>query len=325
RYYFDCQPDTELANPNIGLKDHNFSAIGLGTSADRWFGGEIDELRVWNRALSEQELQGLCEPCLKPFYVDKDAPAGGDGKTWATAHDNLQDALDASVACASPKIWIAEGAYVPDDHDVPAATISAPVSIYGGFEGTETSLGQRDFVAHQVRLGDTSWDTRIVEVLDTAIEVGNVVRLDGIRISGSWTGAIKLQDNEVDTEEPLVRLHNLTISAHKAPEGAGVWTEGAFGVEIVGSHFTSNQYVGVGGRGAAIYSRRSRLHIDDCVFADNESDEAVVYNDWNLLDDGDWGSVYISDSVFSGNAGGAIAGPHVTVINSEFTANRHFQ
>ncbi|KIG15649.1 putative hemolysin [Enhygromyxa salina] len=60
RYYLDCEFDSELQNPNIGLKDYNFSAVGLGPNVNSWFGGEIDELRVWNRALPEQELQLLC-------------------------------------------------------------------------------------------------------------------------------------------------------------------------------------------------------------------------------------------------------------------------
>lgn len=59
-YYFDCELDTQLQNSNIGLKDYNFSGVGLDANPDRWFGGQIDDLRIWNRALSEQELADLC-------------------------------------------------------------------------------------------------------------------------------------------------------------------------------------------------------------------------------------------------------------------------
>ncbi|HVI03212.1 MAG TPA: LamG domain-containing protein [Enhygromyxa sp.] len=60
RYYLDCVADTQMSNANIGLKDYNSSSIGRGASADRWFGGEMDQLRVWSRALTETELAELC-------------------------------------------------------------------------------------------------------------------------------------------------------------------------------------------------------------------------------------------------------------------------
>src|SRR5690606_27285039 len=67
RYYLHCQAATELQSPDIGLNNHNFSAVGWGSSADRWYGGEIDRLRIWSRALSEQELTQLCP---KPKLTD---------------------------------------------------------------------------------------------------------------------------------------------------------------------------------------------------------------------------------------------------------------
>jgi hypothetical protein len=78
-YYVDCELDTQLEDPNIGLKNYNFSAVGQGSSADRWYGGEIDELRIWNRALSQQELDGLCgdlEQGIVLMHVESDVDEG---------------------------------------------------------------------------------------------------------------------------------------------------------------------------------------------------------------------------------------------------------
>ncbi len=72
-------------------------------------------------------------------------PQGADGATWESAYPDLQDAL----AQASPgdEIWIASGTYKPDrgtrntnlSFDIPSG-----VSVYGGFQGTESTVDQRD-------------------------------------------------------------------------------------------------------------------------------------------------------------------------------------
>jgi hypothetical protein len=65
RYYLDCALDSNNVNADVGLKDYNYSSLGQGSDASRWFAGEVDELRVWSRALSEAEITSLCpEPPL---------------------------------------------------------------------------------------------------------------------------------------------------------------------------------------------------------------------------------------------------------------------
>lgn len=50
------------------------------------------------------------------LYVDDDAPAGGDGLTWATAHKYLQDALTAAAGSGGTvtEVRVAKGTYKPD-------------------------------------------------------------------------------------------------------------------------------------------------------------------------------------------------------------------
>ncbi len=62
RYYLDCALDSETLDPDVGLRNYNSSSLGRGASADRWFAGEVDEFRVWDRALSEAEITQLCAP-----------------------------------------------------------------------------------------------------------------------------------------------------------------------------------------------------------------------------------------------------------------------
>ena len=51
----------------------------------------------------------------KTIYVDAGAPPGGDGLSWATACQYLQDALADAYSSVKPvEIRIAEGIYKPD-------------------------------------------------------------------------------------------------------------------------------------------------------------------------------------------------------------------
>jgi hypothetical protein len=62
RIYIDCVLDSELESSDVGLKDFRYSVVGRGATTSRWYEGEIDELRVWNRALAEEEITMLCDP-----------------------------------------------------------------------------------------------------------------------------------------------------------------------------------------------------------------------------------------------------------------------
>ena len=78
------------------------------------------------------------------WYVDQCGPPPGGCTSWSDACPDLQTAL--SLASAGDQIWVAAGTYKPDsglpDLDATFHLISA-VAIYGGFDGTETSLEDR--------------------------------------------------------------------------------------------------------------------------------------------------------------------------------------
>ncbi len=77
----------------------------------------------------------------------------GDGSSWANAAGNLKAVLDA--ATAGTEVWVAEGTYHPVTcNNCTTAQrdtyfqIKDGVKVYGGFAGTETGLGQRDWESH---------------------------------------------------------------------------------------------------------------------------------------------------------------------------------
>ncbi len=81
------------------------------------------------------------------WYVDASVSSNGDGETWPTAFDNLDDALAESAE--NDHIWVAQGTYKPtvkaNPNDDRSATFTLLNNrhIYGGFAGSETSLNQR--------------------------------------------------------------------------------------------------------------------------------------------------------------------------------------
>ncbi len=93
-------------------------------------------------------------------YVDQDATGNNDGTSWADAYTNLQMAIDS--AATGDQLWIAEGLYIPQASPSPDSNwfaVLTALEFYGGFEGTETSLDQRNWVENPVILsGDVNGD-----------------------------------------------------------------------------------------------------------------------------------------------------------------------
>ena len=79
------------------------------------------------------------------YFVNADATSGNqDGTSWTDAFTNLHDALNA--AFYGDEIWVAQGTYFPaTDNRQTSFYLKNGIRLYGGFEGTETSLSQRNW------------------------------------------------------------------------------------------------------------------------------------------------------------------------------------
>ncbi|MBU1930938.1 hypothetical protein KJ972_05570, partial [Candidatus Micrarchaeota archaeon] len=88
KIYFNGVLDATIENPNVGFYEYGFSAeeyhafIGNGFSSDAHFEGIIDEVTVWNRALSEEEICVLAGQCEAESDTDHD----GLPDTWEIEH-----------------------------------------------------------------------------------------------------------------------------------------------------------------------------------------------------------------------------------------------
>jgi hypothetical protein len=157
------------------------------------------------------------------IYVDDDAPPGGDGLSWRTAHRHVQDALADAAGSARPtEIRIAQGVYRPDrDAAHPDGTgdraatfrLLSGVTLAGGYFGLATGPGgvpgdppgeppgdpdERDVARHEsIFCGDLAGDddagfgsfTHHVENVYQVVnvfEVDATCVLDGVTLRGGY-------------------------------------------------------------------------------------------------------------------------------------------
>ncbi len=91
-------------------------------------------------------------------YVTKNGRYANDGKSWANAKLNIQDAINDLVDNGlSGEVWVAAGTYTPTESTESSGgstlymsfKIPAGIKVYGGFAGTETDKDQRVKTNHE--------------------------------------------------------------------------------------------------------------------------------------------------------------------------------
>lgn len=188
----------------------------------------------------------FCGLMTAQVYVNANATGNNDGSSWADAYSKLQTAIDSSAA--NSELWIAAGTYFPQavaDLDTMTFTIDKPIALYGGFEGTETMLEERDHVANLTRLSgdidgdDVPGDVTIFRtdnarhVLVILLEEPGEVTLDGLDISN---GAALLEQPPAGTPDITpwlgggvlslggLRLNNCTFTDNTAFIGGAFYS-----------------------------------------------------------------------------------------------------
>jgi probable HAF family extracellular repeat protein/predicted outer membrane repeat protein len=113
RLYIDGveDPAGPVPEPNGVTTDDYDVYIGENQERPgRYWDGLIDDVRVYNYALTPAQVFNLCKPGV--LYVDADAHGANNGSSWADAFKCLQDAL--AAAGDGTEIRVAQGAYRPD-------------------------------------------------------------------------------------------------------------------------------------------------------------------------------------------------------------------
>ncbi len=149
--------------------------------------GDCDDADPW--------LAGdLCERCV--FLVDIDAVGAGDGLTWPDAFTRVQDGIDAAAdeVAADPwlvecEVWVAGGSYYVYESDVTDTVLMrSAVSLYGGFDGTELFLDERDLEVNESVLD--GHDVGGVEQVYHVVYGADDALLDGFTVTGGNAGGV---------------------------------------------------------------------------------------------------------------------------------------
>lgn len=220
------------------------------------------------------------------WFVDIDATGTTDGRSWTNAFNHPQDALD--IGGASDQVWVADGVYVPRSvADSFVITMVEGVEIYGGFNGTETSLSER---AIDIYLA-------ILDGQDTAMVVygANSAQLNGFTVTrGQLTG---MQNTGAS---PIIV--NCIFENNGLVEG----TDGGAIQNILNANAYISSSTFINNYRSAIYNEDSSPTIYNCNFYNNLSDSggAIKNKSQNT-------QPFIGNSLFNGNTaslnGGAIS------------------
>ena len=227
-------------------------------------------------------------------FVDQNAGGANDGSSWTNAYRDLQTAL---TLTSSGQIWVADGIYKPitcnpctDQQRQMAFQVPPDVQLYGGFDGTESSIDQRDLVANStilsgdIGVANDSLDNSYNVLIAVNSTVSNV--LDGFIIEegnadGSFGvaagGGLFLDANPGGTADMQIR--HCTFRNNYAGGGGAIAIDCGLGGEsralIRDCIFEGNTAsLGITSTGAAIFiqgnsAAQIATRIVSCIFRDN--------------------------------------------------------
>lgn len=158
----------------------------------------------------------------KTVYVAPGGNNGNDGLSWGAAKASVQAGLNAAVD--GDEVWVAAGTYLE------RITLTAGVALYGGFAGTETTLGERDWNLNETTLNGSFGGS----VVTSPPGATATTLIDGftIRRGHSNEGAINCSN-----ASPVITNNKITESA------GGVYFLNSTGT------FEQNKVLGIAGRG----------------------------------------------------------------------------
>jgi len=293
------------------------------------------------------------------IYVDAAASGGGDGTSWGTAYDNLQDGLN--NAFPGDQIWIAKGTYRPtevyspdgviggayalsagfDPANLPRlVTFNVPdgVSLYGGFAGTETAVDQRKSTPGKQKGKKKKKKGKSLDKLRTVLS-GDVGVIDD-ESDNAWH--VVLFGNDVAATGATASMNGLTIEDGRADAdssaigatfahswGGGIYADSGSNI-VLENVVLRNNFARVFGGGVSVYD--VSLGISNSSFYGN-----VVGSEQSTGGSGDGGAIFgvfsdidIGNSDFSGNFafedGGAIhiRASSLDIYDSDFSDNTAF-
>ncbi|MCK5146665.1 T9SS type A sorting domain-containing protein [bacterium] len=214
------------------------------------------------------------------FYVDQDASGSGDGSSWTNAFTTIQPAIDLA-SLKEAWVWVAKGTYTGMVYGVDsgeylvisAIRIRPKVMLFGGFQGVETRLIERD--PHYFA---TIIHGEISPVGPRAVLMDHLTMIDGFEIKDSgfkdYTTPIEFNaGGAIRCGNWLSIIRNNIVHDNWGKDGAGisVWngvdTYNETGFSPIIDH--NVVYDNCGACGAGIHIRNSEAFSSNNIVVDN--------------------------------------------------------
>ena len=260
------------------------------------------------------------------IYVDVDAPDGGNGFSWATAYNDLAQAIDNAVG--NQHIWIAEGTYKPNisDRSRSFRIDEANISLYGGFNGTEVDRSERvtnneTILSGDIGAGGNHSDNsyHVVEVINVS-PLLDLVTIEYGNANGSSDDSL---GGGIFAENSSLSITNVKIRNNQsANHGAGLHCDNCDNGQIINSEFLANTTAGNGG--AARILSAENFRIQDCTL-----DQNTAANGGGIYLGSNSNNVILDNNIWKNNsaaAGGAIYfspfNSNLTIQNGRFDENQ---
>jgi predicted outer membrane repeat protein len=195
-------------------------------------------------------------------FVDIDATGTADGTSWENAFTDLQDAIE--VTPNGGIIWVAEGIYFPrTPTNWPSSIektfyINRHIKLFGGFQGNETVLEERDWETHQTILsGDLNQDDIPQDFESNRSDnVINVMRFEEVSDYAELDGFI--------IEHGHANVSQIDVTGER---GGGIFSYGA--VQIRNCVIRENYAQTYGGGLYFRHDECSGALVENCVFVGN--------------------------------------------------------
>ncbi|MCB0520249.1 MAG: hypothetical protein H6577_28315 [Lewinellaceae bacterium] len=343
----NCQKDFELLGTEPGLVAYyNFNqGIAGGNNAGVT---TLDDLTTNNNdgTLTDFALTGAgsnwvepgapvsgtsssCCPSGNVLYVNDNASGANDGTSWTDAYNDLQDALTEASNCANiTQIWVAAGTYKPTsgtDRTISFA-MQNDLAVYGGFDGTETMLGERDWVANVTTLsgdigttGDNS-DNSYHVISNDNNGLNGTALLDGFTVTAGKADGFPLNGGGMYNDNSSPTVTNCSFSGNEAGSNGGGMSNNNSSPTMTSCSFSGNE-AGLYGGGMQ-NNNNSSPTVTNCSFSGNEAG----FNGGGMHNDNS--SPTVINCSFSGNStnnrGGGmynVSSSSPTVINCSFSGN----
>lgn len=232
-------------------------------------------------------------------FVNINAPAGGNGTTWATAFNNLSAAIAAASSNQGIRqIWVARGSYFPGSTRF---ALRNNLAIYGGFAGGETQLAQRD-----IALNETILTGQGTNGIINGGSTNATALVDGFTIRDGFTTG----ENGGAVLNGSSTFRNCRFIDNFSANSGGAWYGQTGTPRFIACEFIGNE---CGAGGAAIESVAGSFSVVGCRFVDNTAPFGVIYTDT--------GSVTVINSLITDNgAVGIVANSGPIIVRSSTLA-----